>query len=185
MADPDIDELEPQAPPRLTEDELLTNEDAILEAMFEAGEVDKSPGTQETKVVHVRLKNGKTVYIRLRGLDEDDEERCRKRARSRTKQEKRGRAALLPDVDSALFRSFLILEATVAFCLPIETEEGTAFKDVQTMWSRSDLRARLGVQANVDVIDKVLPAGQKSAVIQVIEELSGYENESIEAEVKN
>lgn len=185
MSDTGIDDVQPLEP-KLEAHDLLENEDSILEALLDAGEADASPSSDDTKVVRAKLKGGKVIYSRVRAMDEDDEEWCRKRAQAATKQEKRGRMMLpMRDMSTTLYRSFFVLRATVAFCLPIETDDGLAFKDVEPMWNNKELRTKLNVNAAVEVIDKVMPAGQKTAVIGVIEELSGYGDESIETDLKN
>lgn len=166
---------EPQ-PLQLTKEQIAENAGDLIDFFVGAGERDAEP---ETQVVRASLRNGKIVYLRVRGLDEKDEERARKRAKAKTPQPKGRVAAMIPQVDPALYRSHMILEATVAWCVPIgdpDVDGAQSFKDVENLWDSKEARERLGVQDKADLIDKVFLAGQKTRLIEEIERLSGYDS---------
>ena len=73
--------------------------------------------------------------------------------------------------NKARFRSQLIYQATVE-------------EDREKVWNNKESWKVVGVLNGIDLIDKVLPAGKKNEVIDVIDRISGYA-ESVEEVIKN
>lgn len=76
-------------------------------------------------------------------------------------------------VDNVRMRSQLIYEAT-------------ADEDREVLWNDREAWKKLGVLNGIDLIDKVLLAGEKDRIIESIETISGYgSDEELETLVKN
>lgn len=146
----------------------------ILEAMIAATEDRVAPVAIERK----DPKTGKyREYFRfsVRNLSEDEYMKARARFAQPTKQ---GRIVMnqVSDQDLGKVRSYIIYLATV------ESENGIK------IWDSPALTQRLGVVAGEKVIDRVLLAGEKLRIAQVIDDLSGYgeaEEEMIEEAKKS
>ncbi|ADQ06511.1 conserved hypothetical protein [Caldicellulosiruptor hydrothermalis 108] len=152
-------------------EELLANEETMLQDISGVLEAMQTIETYETFTV---VRNGKKLFsFRVRGLGEDEVEDCRKKATKMVKDRRVGGLALPQEFDSAKFSSLLIYTAT-------HPEDKAKLWDNKTLWEKAGEDILSGYQ----LIDKVLKRGEKDAVIELIEKLSGYEETLIDT-IKN
>ncbi len=154
-------------------EELLTAEDAMLRDIGGVLEAMETIIKYETFEV---VRDGKKLFsFRVRGLDDEELEKCRDQATKVVKERKLGNLAVPRDFNAAKFNSLMIYTATHP-------------DDRKLLWDNKTLWERAGALAGWQVIDKVLRRGEKEAVIELIERLSGYdgeEEESLEETLKN
>src|SRR5690606_19022962 len=148
-------------------EEYLALEDDLLRGLLEAAQEQ----TSETVTIEISRK-GKTYFrFRVRGLTEKEYNDCREKATKYAVNKRFGGIKLPQETDAAMYRSHLIYQATVE-------------EDRAKLWDNKKAWERLNVLSGPELIDKVLLAGEKAAVIDKIDELSGYE-EDLEEVAKN
>lgn len=152
----------------LTNEDYLAMESDILRGLLDAAR-DKDRETVKIEIA----RNGKVYFsFRVRGLTEEEDNACREQA-SKYVLNKRTGMKIRDSFNPVKYRSLLIYHATVE-------------EDRKRLWDNQEAWAKLNVLAGWQLIDKVLMAGEKDAILAKIEELSGFkdENEEIE-ELKN
>ncbi len=146
-------------------DELVGAEDTILK---DIGGVLEAMETITTYEVFEVVRDGKKLFsFRVRGLDDEEIEKCRDQATKVVKDRRLGSLAVPRDFNVAKFNSLMIYIAT-------HPDDCKALWDNKTLWQKA------GVVTGWQVIDKVLRRGEKDAVIELIEKLSGYGDEGSE-----
>ncbi len=153
-------------------DELLEAEDTILQDISGVLEAMETITKYETFEV---IRDGKKLFsFRVRGLDDEELEKCRDQATKIVKDRRLGNLAVPRDFNAAKFNSLMIYTAT-------HPDDRKALWDNKTLWDKA------GVLAGWQLVDKVLKRGEKEAVIELIEKLSGYgeEGENLEETLKN
>ncbi len=153
-------------------DELLEAEDTILQDISGVLEAMETITKYETFEV---IRDGKKLFsFRVRGLDDEELEKCRDQATKIVKDRRLGNLAVPRDFNAAKFNSLMIYTAT-------HPDDRKALWDNKTLWDKA------GVLAGWQLVDKVLKRGEKESVIELIEKLSGYgeERESLEETLKN
>ena len=153
-------------------EEVLMREDELLEGLF-AAENEKHDVEKVKKTLYIN-RRGKTYFqFDIRPLDEKELLTCRRRA---TKYLDNPAGRKLPriegDTDIALLRSLKIYTAT--------TEE---YK--KKLWDHPTVLQKYNVLHGYDVIDLVFLAGEKDAIVDEIDALSGYGGTDLEHYAKN
>lgn len=150
-----------------TREEYLAMEDDLLRGLLAAAEEQ----AEATTVIEVARK-GK-VYFRftVRGLTEDEYIKCREKATTYTVNKRLGGLKIPQDTNTSLYRSLLIYTATVE-------------SDRKKLWDNKKAWEKLGVLTGFELIDKVLLAGEKAAIVDKIDQLSGF-SEEMEEVAKN
>lgn len=146
------------------EDTILKDVGGVLQAMETITEYDTF------KVV----RNGKELFsFRVCGLDDEEMERCRDEATKMVKSKRLG-TTVPGDFNSAKFNSLLVYRATHP-------------EDRKWLWDNKELQQKAKVISGWRVIDAVLRYGEKEAVIELIEKLSGMDEDgnSLEETIKN
>lgn len=141
---------------------LLGNEDAILRDV--AGVLEAMNIKEEYDTFTVKRKGKKLFSFRVRGLSAEEREKCRDDATKMVKNKKLGGIAIPADFDSAKFSSLLIVTATHP-------------DDKKFLWDNKELMQKANVLAPWQLVDKVLLSGEKDRVIDLIEHLSGFDEE--------
>ncbi len=146
-------------------EEILMNEDALIAGLLEAANYKEDYTPVQVK------RNGKLLFeFRIRPMGEDEIQECRKRA---TKMVPNPAGRHLPkvegDIDIVALRCYKILSATVD-------------EDRKKVWDNPAIKKSLNVLTPVDVIDAVLMAGEKDAVCDLIDNISGYNNNQVTTE---
>lgn len=142
-----------------TKEEVLNNEDALLRGLIEAQSFKEDESLR--RKIEIR-KNGNVLFsFTVRPIDEEEEMACLKRA---TPQLRNPNGRHLPKIDgktdSSLFRSMKIYTATID-------------EDKARIWDNPKMKNALDAMTAVEMIDKVLRSGDKDAIINVINEISG------------
>lgn len=137
---------------------LLENESSILEGLIAAA----SYREDEADFIPIQIaRNGKTLFsFRIRPLSEEEYTKCRDRNTKYRKSRQFG-ARIPQDVNMARYRSELIHCATVE-------------EDRKKVWDNKEAWHTLNVLSGVDLIDRVLKAGEKDAILDKLDEISGY-----------
>ncbi len=153
----------------LTEEEIkeankrfyLMNEADILDGLLKAASY-KNDESEKYPVEIVR--NDKVILgFRIHPLSEEDFIECRKNNTKYKKNRQTG-MRVTDSVDASAYRSSVIYEATVD-------------EDRKKIWDNRAAWGRLDVLSGYQMIDKVLKAGEKDAVYEKIEEISGYNSQ--------
>lgn len=150
-------------------DYIVQNEDVILQDV--AGVLEAMETIIEYKVFEV-IRDGKKLFsFRVRGLDDSEFEKCRDQATKVAKDRRLGSLAVPREFNSAKFNSLVIYSATHP-------------DDCKAIWDNKDLWAKADVVTGWQLVDKVLKRGEKEKCIELIEELSGYNDEDTESAVE-
>ena len=145
----------------VTPDELLFSEDELLKALTEKQHLDN------TEKIEVKL--GSVVFaFRIRPLSEREWNACRERHTKYKRNRRLGGMKMPEDTDTVGYHTELIYTATVE-------------EDRAKLWNNKRLWKATGALTGPDMVDKLIPfAGKKQAIIDRIEKLSGYDDESEE-----
>ena len=142
----------------LTREDVLMKESDILRGLIEAGREKDSESSYEK--IQIRRGGVLKFEFRIRPLSEDETNACLDHA-SKFAPRKRGQPKRRIETDQAKFRSWLIYTATVD-------------EDRKKTWDNKQAQEALEILYGVDMIDAVLLAGEKDAVLERIDEISGY-----------
>ena len=146
-------EEELQAEARANEDDLLAG--LLAAANYKADE-------DETVKIVISRKGKDLFSFRIHPLGEDDFNRCRKRCTKYVKSKTQGGIRVPEDVDTVKYRCMLIYEATVP-------EDRAKIWDNKKLWKAKDLAT------GVEAVDILLKAGEKNAICEKLDAISGYE----------
>lgn len=152
-------------------DELLAAENTILQ---DIGGVLEAMETITKYEVYDVVRDGKKLFsFRVRGLDDEELEKCRDQATKTVKDRRFGSLAVPRDFNAAKFNSLMIYTATHP-------------DDKKLLWDNKDLWQKANIVAGWQLVDKVLRRGEKEEVIALIEQLSGFDDgENTEETIKN
>lgn len=143
------------------EEEVLRNEYDLMEGLLEAAEYKNDEDLQ--KKVEIRRKDKFLFAFTVRPLSEEDIRNARKKA-TKTKKNPAGRN--LPDIevdtDVSALRSWKIYLATIE-------------PDRSEIWDNMALKKKFNAMQGYELVDVLLTGGEKSAVIELIDEISGYD----------
>lgn len=149
---------------KMNREELLANEDALLEGLLRAGaQIESAEGAVLVEIA----RNGELLFaFEVRPLTEMEFLECRQKCTIYKRNQ--GGIRVPVEFNQGFFRSMIIHTATV----PSRT--GKKVWDAKQAWER------FGVASGIELIDKVLLAGEKDRVYDKIEEISGYRAEAPE-----
>lgn len=147
-------------------EELRMQEDDLLRGLLDAADFKESEDNYKT----IRIKRGEGEDAKLyfefdiRPLSEDEIAECRKAA-SKKYPHPSGRkyGQIEGETNVTEMRSRKILKAT------IPGDNG------KKIWENVELMRKLDLITAIDVIDKVLLAGEKSKICDIIDTISGYD----------
>lgn len=153
---------------KLTKEEILEQEPNILAGLLELGDSKNNPDEYETIKI---CRNGvEKLSFRIRPLSEDENHSAVEKA-TKYSPAKRGKPRTAIKTDSAKARSYQIYIATVD-------------EDRKKIWDNPEAKKHFNVLESVDMIDIILKAGEKVAVINKIDEISGF-YDAVEEDAKN
>ena len=149
-------------------EEVLQNEMSLLQGLIEAGNFKKDESLQERVIIS---RNGKQLFsFTVRALDEEEQGIIRKKC---TKMWPNPAGRKLPPIegntDWVKFRSWKIYMATID-------------EDKKRIWDNQEFLQRFDVLTAADLVDKVLRPGEKSAVCEIIDRLSGEGDAEVDVE---
>lgn len=146
---------------KLNQEELLAVENSILDGILGAARDNE----EDTVLIQIARK-GKTYFeFNIRGLSERVYNDLHNQATKFKKARNLGGVKVAEETDTARFRSLLIYHATVK-------------EDRNKLWDNKEAWNALGVINAHSMIDKVLRAGEKNAIVDKIDEISGYNDEA-------
>lgn len=150
----DGEELSPQE----TKDVLRTYEDDILGGLLAAAGYRENE--EEIHPVEIVRNGVLCIKFRIRPLSESEYNKCKEKYTKYVRNKQWG--IRIPEkTDTERYRSALIYEATVK-------------EDRENIWDNKVAWRRLDVLTAVDLIDRVLKSGEKDAVLDLIDKISGY-----------
>lgn len=137
---------------------IRSYEDDILGGLLAAANFQND----EDEIVPVEIARNGVVLLkfRIRPLSEDEYSKCKNRYTKYVRNKQIG-IKLPEDTDSVMYRNALIYQATVD-------------EDRAKLWDNKEAWRKLDVINGVELIGKVLKAGEKDAVLEKIDEISGY-----------
>lgn len=145
------------------EDTALKDIGGVLESMETIVEYD----------VFAVVRSGKELFsFRVSGIDSEVMERCRNESTKMVKSKRLGGVTVPADFNVAKYHSLLIVAATHP-------------DDKKFLWDNKKLRDKAGVLTPWRLVDKVLKPGEKERVVELIEKLSGFDEESVTETIKN
>lgn len=137
---------------------IRSYEDDILGGLLAAANFQND----EDEIVPIEIARNGVVLLkfRIRPLSEDEYSKCKNRYTKYVRNKQIG-IKLPEDTDSVMYRNALIYQATVD-------------EDRTKIWDNKEAWRKLDVINGVELIGKVLKAGEKDAVLEKIDEISGY-----------
>lgn len=146
----------------LTEEEnkgqLRTYEDDILKGLLAAANYK----AEEDNIHPVEIaRNGVVLFkFRIRPLGEEEYQACKEKYTKYVRNKQLG--IKFPEhTDTVRYRSALIYQATID-------------EDRSKIWDNKNAWKALNVLNGIDMIDRTLLAGEKDAVLELIDKISGY-----------
>lgn len=143
-----------------TQEEILMNEEDMIRGLLEAADYREADSLQ--KKIQIK-RNDKVLFeFRIHPISEEETQEMRKRC---TKYMPNPNGRHLPKIEVETnwvrMRSMKIFEATVA-------------EDQEKLWKNKAVMQKLNVLDPVEVVELCLMAGEKDAVIDQIDSISGY-----------
>ena len=143
-------------------------EDDILGGLIAAA----SYKTDEDDVAQINIVRNDAIVLsfRIRPMSEEEFMKCRKDNTEYKKNRQTG-VRVAEKVNAARYRAQLIYAATVK-------------EDREKIWNNRNAWDKLSVATGIDLVEVVLKAGEKDAIIEKLEEISGYQSD-METTAKN
>jgi hypothetical protein len=148
----------------LTQEKILQTESDILQGLLALGS-DRDEA-ENYRLVQIKRKGVLHLEFRIRPMTEEENQICWRRA-TRYAGTKTGQPKVAIETNHSRYRSYLVYTATVD-------------EDRAKVWDNKKAWEALGVMEAVALIDKVLLAGEKSKIIDLIDEISGFEDDAEE-----
>lgn len=138
--------------------QLRTYENDILKGLLTAANFK----TEEDNIHPVEIaRNGVVLFgFRVRPLTEEEYQNCKEKNTKYVRNKQLG-IKFPENTDSVRYRSALIYQATIE-------------EDRAKVWDNKEAWRRLNILNGIDLVDKTLLAGEKDAVLEVIDKISGY-----------
>lgn len=145
--------------------QILENESDILHGLLALGK--ERDNEENYRTVEIRRRGNLLLAFRVRPITEEENNVCWKKA-TRYAPTKPGKPKVEIETNMVKYRSYLIYTATVD-------------DDRKKVWDNAEAMKQLNVLQGVDLIDKVLLAGEKLRIIDIIDAISGF-NDSEETD---
>lgn len=154
------EDMETNVTPEEAQAEARANEDDLLTGLLAAASYKDD---EDENVEIVISRRGKDLFsFRIHPLSEDDFNRCRKRCTKYVKSKSQAGIRVPEEVDTVKYRCMLIYEATVP-------EDRAKIWDNKKLWKAKDLAT------GIEAVDILLKAGEKNAICEKLDAISGYE----------
>jgi hypothetical protein len=156
----------------MTEEEnkgqLRTYENDILKGLLVAANYkNEKENIHPVEIV----RNGVVLFtFHIRPLGEEEYQKCKEKNTKYVRNKQLG-IKFPEDTNSVRYRSALIYQATIK-------------EDRAKVWDNKEAWKELNVLTGIDLIEKTLLAGEKDAVLEAIDKISGY-TETTEEVAKN
>lgn len=151
-----------------TQNQLRSFEDDILGGLLAAANYKED----EDEIVPIEIVRRGVLLLkfRIRPLSEDEYMRCKDRHTKYVRNKQIG-IKVPEDTNTDAYRSALIYEATIA-------------EDREKIWDNKQAWKQLDVLNGAELISRVLKPGEKDAVLNKVDEISGYSS-ALEEVAKN
>ena len=148
---------------------ILMFEGDILKGLLEA---EQYRWNEENSVNIQVERRGKLLFsFRIRPLGEEEYQKCKEKCTKYVRNNQYAGIKIPESTDSVRYRSLLIYTATVD-------------EDRKAIWDNTEAWRQINVLNGPDLIDKVLLAGEKDAILDKLDEISGYTS-TLEEVAKN
>lgn len=148
------------ATPEEKQADARKNEDDLLNGLLAAANYKDD---EDESVEIVINRQGKDLFsFHIHPLSEEDFNRCRKRCTKYVKSKTNAGVRIPEEVDTVKYRCMLIYEATIP-------EDRAKIWDNKQLWKAKDLAT------GIEAVDILLKAGEKNAVCEKLDTISGYE----------
>lgn len=163
QTDTDFDSVEERKSlDEMTEEEYKTFEGSIVDALLESAKYkDDSKDERLIKIVRNQIL---MFSFKVHPLNESDFQKARR-------QNTKHRGKRDEELDIVRYRSNIIYIATCE-------------EDRKRLWNNKDIWTPLNVASGVDAINEILKPGEKAKIIEVVEAISGY-NDDLDETIKN
>ena len=132
---------------------ILKNESDILEGLLTLEKTKDQP--ENYRKIQIKRQGKVLLEFRVRPVTDDENRACMKQATPMGKNQN-----VQLEINWTKYRSLLIYSATVN-------------EDREKIWDNSFIRDSMGIMQGWELIDKVILAGEKAQIIEVIDEISG------------
>ena len=142
----------------MEQEEILMKEQDILAGLLALDNIRETKAI--TRVIRI-VRDGKVyVEFRVRPISEEESQECHRNATTYVRT-KPGQPRIPLETDASKFRSLIIYTATVD-------------EDRAKVWDNKRALDSMNLLQGVDMIDRLLLAGEKSRIIQEIDDISGF-----------
>lgn len=143
---------------------IRTYEDDILSGLLSAASFE----TDENEITPIEIIRNGVVLIKfsIRPLSEGEYNKCRNKYTKYVRNKQLG-VKIAENTDTEAYRSALIYQATIP-------------EDRAKIWDNKAAWEKLDVLSGVELISRVLKAGEKDSVCDKLDEISGYSMTEVE-----
>lgn len=144
--------------PEENKGQLRANENDILAGLLTAANFKE----EESNIHPVEVaRGGKVLFsFRIRPLSEEEYQTAKDKNTKYVRNKQLG-IRFPEDTNSVRYRSNLIYLATIE-------------EDREKVWNNKDAWKSLNVLNGIDLVDKVLLGGEKDAILEIVDKISGY-----------
>lgn len=136
----------------------------IVEALLEAAALRPD---ETNNYPEVRIKRGdKNLFtFKIRSLNEDEWQKCRR-------QNLKNRGRMTEELNNARFMSQVIFEATID-------------EDKERLWKNKEAWKKFNATSGIDIVNAVLTPAEKTAIVETISRLGGFDDENLDDLIRN
>jgi len=157
-----------------SKNQMLLNEEDFVKGLLQAA--DYRTSEEERQKIEI-IRNEKLYFaFTIRPLGEEEYEKCKTKHTKYVRNKQLG-IKLPENTNTVKYRAALIYEAT------IESDRMLLW-DNKTIWNALNNNGHQ-IMNGLDVIEAALRSGEKIAVIEAIDKLSGFEDSNLEEVAKN
>jgi len=153
---------QPAGAEALTQEEILMNERDLLQGLIDSGDEIESKESYER--IQIKRKGRVFFEFRIRPLSEEDSRWCYSQA-TRYAERRKNQPKVEIETNMSKFRSLLIYTATVN-------------EDRKKLWDSKKAQEHFNVLQGWEVVDRTILPGEKERVIDRINDISGYGDDS-------
>lgn len=136
------------------------SETSLLDGLLAAANY-KEDDDESVEIV-ISRKSKDLFSFRIHPLSEEDFNRCRKKCTKYVKSRTQAGMRIPEEVDTVRYRNMLIYEATVP-------------EDRKKVWDNKELWRAKDLATGIEAVDILLKAGEKNAICEKLDSISGYE----------
>lgn len=161
-------------------EEIRNNEDSLLERLLSAADY----ASNEEVTIDIRRPDGKdpTKFVdyfsfRVHPLSEDDLHQIRKKYTKYTRNRRNGGPKQAEELDVAKYKCSVIYNSTIS-------EDQEKIWDNRKLWKGLERQGHVIVNA-LDVIETILLPGEKEKIMDALDKLGGYDEDTQIVDAKN